>query len=155
MSAMPDIQPSPRSLTELCHAAQMVNCGNCWKVPGLPCTADLETGAPGFHVARFARAMRRGLITGAELVAALAVPPSFTTATVIYDEPSQPGELDEDEEDYSTDPEPYCAACGHSIGMFLGLPGWWHFRGDPAPGGRRELYAADHDPAPAWGGELP
>lgn len=146
MSAMPDIHPAPRSLTELCHAAQLVNCGHCWKVPGLPCTADLETGAPGFHVARFSRAMRRGLITGAELVAVLAVPECFTTATLVYDEPEQPGGLDE-----GGMPEPYCAVCGHPIGLFSGLPGWWHFRGDRGPGGLRELYAAGHEPAPAWG----
>jgi hypothetical protein len=46
--------------------------------------------------------------------------------------------------------EPYCADCGHWIGMFHGLEGWRHFRGDPAPGGKRQLYDAGHEAAPAW-----
>ena len=46
--------------------------------------------------------------------------------------------------------EPYCATCGAWIGIFYGLAGWRHFRGDPAPGGQRELYEADHEAAPAW-----
>lgn len=46
--------------------------------------------------------------------------------------------------------EAYCAECGHWIGMFFGLDGWQHFRGDPAPGGKRELYDAGHEASPAW-----
>ena len=46
--------------------------------------------------------------------------------------------------------EPYCATCGAWIGNFHGLAGWRHFRGDPAPGGQRELYEAGHEAAPAW-----
>ena len=46
--------------------------------------------------------------------------------------------------------EPYCATCGAWIGIFHGLAGWRHFRGDPAPGGQRELYEAGHEAAPAW-----
>ena len=42
--------------------------------------------------------------------------------------------------------EPYCATCGAWIGIFHGLTGWRHFRGDPAPGGQRELYEAGHRP---------
>ncbi len=34
--------------------------------------------------------------------------------------------------------------------MFFGLEGWRHFRGDPAPGGKRELYDAGHEAAPVW-----
>ena len=45
--------------------------------------------------------------------------------------------------------EPYCATCGAWIGIFYGLTGWRHFRGDPAPGGQRELYEAGHPAAPA------
>jgi hypothetical protein len=48
------------------------------------------------------------------------------------------------------DTETYCSACGHWIGVFLGMKGWHHFTGDPAPGGNRDLYDADHDPVPAW-----
>ena len=46
--------------------------------------------------------------------------------------------------------EPYCATCGAWIGIFHGLTGWRHFRGDPAPGGQRELYEAGHPAAPAF-----
>ncbi len=46
--------------------------------------------------------------------------------------------------------EPYCATCGAWIGIFHGLAGWRHFRGDPAPGGQRELYEAGHEAAPAF-----
>jgi hypothetical protein len=37
--------------------------------------------------------------------------------------------------------EPYCADCGHWIGMFFGLEGWRHFHGDPAPAAFRKLGA--------------
>ena len=46
--------------------------------------------------------------------------------------------------------EPYCTTCGAWIGNFYGLAGWRHFRGDPAPGGQRELYEAGHPAAPAF-----
>ena len=73
-----------RPLAEICEAARLANCGQCWAPPGVPCTTHPVTGADGFHVARFGRAMRRGLISGPEFVAALAVPDAFTNATVIY-----------------------------------------------------------------------
>jgi hypothetical protein len=66
-----------RSLTEICQAARQANCGECWQVPGKPCTPE------GDHVARFGRAVRRGLITGAELVSVLGQFGAFTTATVV------------------------------------------------------------------------
>ena len=46
--------------------------------------------------------------------------------------------------------EPYCVTCGAWIGIFCGLAGWRHFRGDPAPGGQRELYEAGHPAVPAF-----
>ena len=73
-----------RSLHEVCQATRRANCGQCWQVPGLPCVTHPETGADGLHVARFARAMRRGLISGSELIAALSTGQPFTNATVIY-----------------------------------------------------------------------
>jgi hypothetical protein len=53
------------------------------------------------------------------------------------------------EEDVCGGLEPYCAECGHWIGLFLGVGGWKHYRGDPR-GGKRELNDAGHDPVPAW-----
>jgi len=55
-----------------------------------------------------------------------------------------------DEDDEFGGREPYCAECGAWIGIFFGLEGWHHFRGDPAPGGKRELYDAGHEASPAW-----
>lgn len=52
--------------------------------------------------------------------------------------------------DPEPDLEPYCEACGEWIGLFSGLEGWQHFRGDGAPGGQRELYDADHPAEVVW-----
>jgi hypothetical protein len=71
--------PAARSLLEVCAAARQATCGECWQVPGVPCTRDPE----GDHVARFGRAARRGLISGAELVSVLGQFGAFTTATVV------------------------------------------------------------------------
>jgi hypothetical protein len=68
-----------RSLTEICAAARQANCGECWQVPGVPCTMDPQ----GDHVARFGRAARRGLISGTELVAVLGLFQAFTTSTIV------------------------------------------------------------------------
>jgi hypothetical protein len=70
-----------RPLHEICEAARRANCGECWQVPGKPCTPE------GDHVARFGRAMRRGLISGPDLVAVLGALDAFTTATVIEGRP--------------------------------------------------------------------
>ena len=45
----------------------------------------------GYHVARFGRAMRRGLISGPDLIAVLETLDAFTSGTVVYDE--RPGGL--------------------------------------------------------------
>jgi hypothetical protein len=67
-----------RSLGEICAATRQANCGECWQVPGLPCAQDPE----GDRVARFGRAARKGLISGAELVAILRGLAAFTTAAI-------------------------------------------------------------------------
>ena len=81
---MPETIPQPRSLAEICDDVREANCGHCWQTPGLPCVTHPETGRDGYHVARFNRAMRRGLISGPELADVLARPETFTNATVIY-----------------------------------------------------------------------
>ena len=73
-----------RPLHEILAAVRMANCGECWQHPGTPC-AQGPDGADGYHVARLARAFRRGLISGTDLVAALQAVLVFTTATVIWD----------------------------------------------------------------------
>ena len=74
--------PAARPRHEICASARQVNCGECWRVPGEPCTPE------GDHVARYARAMRRGLISGPELIAALQALGPFTAATLVYGQPA-------------------------------------------------------------------
>lgn len=69
--------PVPRPPAEVCASARLATCGECWAGPGQPCTPE------GDHVARFGRAVRRGLVTGPELIAVLNGLESFTTATVV------------------------------------------------------------------------
>ena len=81
-SVIPQAQAAaPRSLHEVCEAARGANCGECWQVPGTPCTPE------GDHVARFGRAMRRGLISGPDLIAVLQALDAFTNDTIVYDAP--------------------------------------------------------------------
>jgi hypothetical protein len=88
-----DPGPRPRSLAEVIEAARGANCGECWAEPGAPCTvqppllADPDVPsqpADGIHVARIARAARRGLVSGAEVVAVLGALPRFSTATLVH-----------------------------------------------------------------------
>jgi hypothetical protein len=63
-------QQLPRTMHALCEqAVRLVNCPQCWARPGSPCTI---TGVPGYHLARWGRAERRGLITRAELAGVVA-----------------------------------------------------------------------------------
>ena len=73
--------PAARSRREICELARLVNCGECWQVPGTPCTPE------GDHVARFGRALRRGLVTGPELIAVLQALDAFTNTTIVRDVP--------------------------------------------------------------------
>ena len=77
----------PRTLHPICELARLAACGYC-PADGLdwPCTSS-ETGPEGYHVARFAAAMRRGLITGADLTVVLETAGVFTNATLVYDAP--------------------------------------------------------------------
>jgi hypothetical protein len=94
--------PTARTLHEVCEDARRATCGECWALPGdecvyttAPASVPVTPGTPvrpvrGFHVARFGRAMRRGLISGQDLMAVLATLPAFTTATVVWDEGGEP-----------------------------------------------------------------
>ena len=66
--AMAGVAPLP--LDEIAAEALKVNCGagNCWAAPGQPCACDRPGGK---HLARFARARRRGLISDADMCAVL------------------------------------------------------------------------------------
>jgi hypothetical protein len=90
--------PAARSLHEVCKDARCANCGECWALPGdecvfttAPVSVPVTPGTPvqpvrGYHVARFGRAMRRGLISGPDLIAVLETLDAFTSGTVVYDE---------------------------------------------------------------------
>ena len=61
---------------------------SCWQTTGGLCGRSARPPpAGGDHVARFGRAMRRGLISGPDLLAVLGTLDAFTTATVIRDAP--------------------------------------------------------------------
>lgn len=90
--------PTARSLHEICEDARRANCGECWALPGdecvfttAPASVPVTSGTAvrpvrGYHVARFGRAMRRGLISGPDLVAVLGTAGVFTSDTVVYDQ---------------------------------------------------------------------
>jgi hypothetical protein len=56
-----------RTMAEITAAAHLVDCGLCRAHPGEPCI-----GTPGTHLARYDRARRRGLLSGADETAVLA-----------------------------------------------------------------------------------
>jgi hypothetical protein len=90
--------PTARTLHEICQDARQANCGECWALPGdecvyttAPVSVPVTMGTPmrpvrGYHVARFCRGFRRGLISGPDLIAVLQAAGTFTLATVIWDQ---------------------------------------------------------------------
>jgi hypothetical protein len=78
-----------RRLAEVCADARLVLCGHCDQSPGLPCVTHPENSASGFHLARFARAYRRGLVSEDELTGVFYAEPIFTSGTVIYEPGAQ------------------------------------------------------------------
>lgn len=73
-----------RSLHAICELARLANCGEYWSPPLVPCLRD-DHGTKGYHVAKFARAYRRGLISALDLTAVLADVEVFGNSTVVYD----------------------------------------------------------------------
>jgi lipoate synthase len=76
---------APRSIHSICELARLANCGECWAPPQVPCLRGSK-GTRGYHVARFARARRRGLISPEDLMAVLDDVEVFANSTVVYDE---------------------------------------------------------------------
>ena len=95
------------SLHQICVDTSRATCGECWAPPGDECVCTtapvsvpvtkgtLVRPVRGYHVARFARAERRGLISAADFAAVLDIAIVFTSATVIYDESCRPPEVPE------------------------------------------------------------
>jgi hypothetical protein len=90
--------PAARSLHDICQAARRGTCGPfCGALPGeecvftsapvsVPVTGDTPVRpARGYHLARFARAQSRGLISAAEFAAVTETAGSLTPAGVIFD----------------------------------------------------------------------
>jgi hypothetical protein len=74
-----------RSLPQIIESARVVPCGQCWAQPPTPCTLG---GPPGYHLARFGRARRRGLISEQDMAVVVAAAGYvFGNATVIYGGP--------------------------------------------------------------------
>lgn len=76
---------APRSIRDICDLARLATCGECWCPPHVPCLRG-ELGTRGYHVARFARARRKGLISDLDLLAVLDQAEVFSNSTVVYDE---------------------------------------------------------------------
>jgi hypothetical protein len=52
---------------------------------------------------------------------------------------------------HDDDPEPYCSACGASIGVFIGHgDAWLHYTGQGTVESPVELFDAGHEPVIAW-----
>jgi hypothetical protein len=76
----------PRSLHVICELTRAAACGYCTaSSPHRPCVS-CGAGPDGFHIARFAAAVRRGLITDADFAAVIETAKVFTNATVVYDQ---------------------------------------------------------------------
>ena len=58
---------------DICEATRLVPCGYCWAGRGESCgfTGTRARPLDGWHLARFARARRKGLISEAEMAVAL------------------------------------------------------------------------------------
>jgi hypothetical protein len=76
----------PRSMHAICELIQLAACDCCRAAgPEWPCTSS-EGGPDGFHIARFAAARGRGLITAADFAAVIQAAGVFGNATVVYDD---------------------------------------------------------------------
>ena len=76
----------PQTLHTICELTRAAACGHCWAdAPGQPCVFS-GTGPDGLHIARFAAAVRRGLITALDFATVIETAGVFTNATIIYDD---------------------------------------------------------------------
>lgn len=76
----------PRPLHAICELARAAACGYCpASGTGWPC-ARSAAGTEGFHLARFADARRRGLITAADFAAITTTVSVIINAAIVYDD---------------------------------------------------------------------
>ena len=77
---------APRSPHAICELTRLAACGYCGAdTPHWPCVSS-GTDADGLHIARFAAALRRGLITEADFSMVIEAAGVFTNATIVYDQ---------------------------------------------------------------------
>jgi hypothetical protein len=76
----------PRSLHVICELTRLAICDYCWAgTLTQPCVCSGK-GPDGLHIARFAAALRRGLITEADFAAVIEAAGVFTNGTIVYDQ---------------------------------------------------------------------
>jgi len=87
-TTMPDRAPrgdtlavTARTMAEAAADVARCNCGHCWAAPGQACAAAPPRAS---HLARWLRAERKGLVTRAELGAALAGLDVIEARVLIY-----------------------------------------------------------------------
>lgn len=82
----PAVMAAP-SMHVICELARLANCGHCWAPSQHPCAVGRD-GTEGYHLARFVRAARRGLISAADFDAVLAVAGErmFDGAAIVFDD---------------------------------------------------------------------
>jgi hypothetical protein len=68
-----------------------------------------------------------------------------------FDYAMDAAEPPEDDSSADAEPEPLCAVCGGTIGIFLkiGLD-WQHFAGDGITAGEQKIYDPGHAPVVSW-----
>lgn len=66
-----------RPVADIAADALKATCGECWARPGEPCDAD------GVHLARFARARRRGAVSGPDMAVVLEAAPDVPTPAAV------------------------------------------------------------------------
>jgi hypothetical protein len=80
-----------RTLHAICELSRLAACGVCRAdAPTQPCVCS-GTGPDGLHVARFAAALRRGLITSADFAAVIEAAEVFTTPPLSTTRPWEAG----------------------------------------------------------------
>lgn len=76
----------PRSLHVICELTRLAICDYCWAgTLTQPCVCSGK-GPDGLHIARFAAARRRGLITEADFGVVIEAAGAFISATIVYDQ---------------------------------------------------------------------
>jgi len=78
-------QAAPRAMAEVRALAMLATCGQCWAAHREPCTLPPEAEPGSLHLARYDRAARRGVISGADMAAVLAsAGPLLSPAAIVY-----------------------------------------------------------------------